>query len=445
VGELLTEFPVTIVLDRYEDIREALFNPSLSRTFDSRSYTEGNIRDGVVSISHGPVHRARRRIENTQFRPDILRLYERELFPKVLDDLLDVLIDAESVDVFPVAELLSVVLAARRAGIDVDENDLDQLGELVHYVDVFSQGSAILDAKDPETVRQTVYRAYETFERDWVLPSWERRTALIERQRRGEIGGEDLPHDILTVLLLHRDDPQLELADAGRVVREVATYLQGGTHTSAQTLVNALDLMFESEATTPGLLRRCTDDLAFCQRVVHETLRLRPTTPRIRRRAEVDTVVGGQAVPRDSLVILDAVSGNRDPQLFGPHVGSFDPDRVVDPGVARWGLSFGAGAHQCPGRSVGGGFPVPPDGEGDDEHIFGLVALEIRAVCRRGVQPDPSREPERDTRTERFTRWAHYPVRFAGWSDPALHAVPVGHRAVSPADRRRGTRSGPPR
>lgn len=107
--------------------------------------------------------------------------------------------------------------------------------------------------------------------------------------------------------------------------------LQGGTHTSAQTLVNALDLMFETEATTPGLLRRCADDLLFCQRVVHETLRLRPTTPRIRRRAEADTIVAGREVPKDSLVVLDANAGNRDPQLFGPGAEAFDPDRVVDP------------------------------------------------------------------------------------------------------------------
>jgi cytochrome P450 len=65
-----------ILFDRYEDIRQALFDPSLSRTFDRRSWAEGNIRDGVVSIQHGAVHRARRRVENSQFRPDRLRLYE---------------------------------------------------------------------------------------------------------------------------------------------------------------------------------------------------------------------------------------------------------------------------------------------------------------------------------------------------------------------------------
>ena len=114
----------TVVLRDYDAIRQALFDPNLSRTFDPRSYAEGNIRDGVVSVSHGSVHRARRRIENSQFRADRLRLYERELFPAVLADLLEVLIEGDSADVFAIGGLLSVVLAARRAGLDIDDRDL---------------------------------------------------------------------------------------------------------------------------------------------------------------------------------------------------------------------------------------------------------------------------------------------------------------------------------
>lgn len=408
---LLTSHPATIMFDRYEDIRAALFDPNLSRTFDKRSYEEGNIRSGIVSIAHGATHRARRRIENTQFRADVLRLYERELFPRVMDELLDVLVDAVEIDLFPVGELLSVVLAARRAGIDHDPRALDQLRTLVHHVDVFSQGSAILDAKDPDAVRALVRVAYAEFERDFIRPSWARRAALIERVQRGELGEDGLPQDILTVLLLHRSDPSLELDDDGRVVREVATYLQGGTHTSAQTLVNALDLVFAARGGI-ALVERASSDTLFAQRVIQETLRLRPTTPKMKRRAEQDTRVAGTPIPKDALVILDVVAGNRDRELFGERPEEFDPDRVVDPGVNRWGLSFGAGPHQCPGRSVGGGFPVPGTFEVDADHVYGLVALELQAVARRGVRPDPQRPPERDTRTDRFTRWSHYPVRF---------------------------------
>ena len=409
---LLTEYTTTIAFDRYEDIRAALFDPNLSRSFDKRSYEDGNIRSGIVSIVHGATHRARRRVENTQFRADVLRLYERDLFPRVMNDLLDVLIDRERVDLFPIGEMLSVVLAARRAGIEYDPSSLDDLRKLVHHVDLFSQGSAILDAKDPDRVRAEVRETYTQFERDFVRPAWARRAAQIEAVKRGELPEDDLSHDILTVLLLHRDDPQIALDDDGRVVREVATYLQGGTHTSAQTLVNALDLIFAAPDPVPTIDRIAADPL-FSQRVVQETLRLRPTTPKMKRRAEADTEIAGRAVPKDALVVLDIVAANRDASLFGERPDEFDPDRTIDPSVARWGLSFGGGPHQCPGRAVGGGFPIPADFRVDDEHVFGLVALELQAVARRGVRPDPERAPERDLRTDRFTRWLHYPVRFA--------------------------------
>lgn len=407
---VLTAPSATIVFDRHEDIRAALFDPRLSRTFDRRSYDEGNIRDGIVSISHGATHRARRRLENAMFRAEVLRLYERELFPRVMNDLLDLLIDADEIDLFAVGELLSVVLAARRAGIDHEAGLLAQLRTLVRHVDAFSQGAAILDAKDPDAVRALVRAAYAEFERDFVRPSWERRAALIRRVRAGELAEVDLPQDILTVLLLHRGDASLDLADDGRVVREVATYLQGGTHTSAQTLVNSLDLMFALG--DARLLERTATETLFAQRVIQETLRLRPTTPKMRRRAEADTEIAGVRIPKDALVILDVATANRDPRLFGERPDEFDPDRAIDASVQRWGLSFGAGPHQCPGRSVGGGFPVPGTFEVDDAHVYGLVALELQAVVRRGVRPDPSRPPVRDTRTERFTRWSSYFVRF---------------------------------
>jgi cytochrome P450 len=411
MSDLLTRPTATITFERYEDIRAALFDPNLSRSFDKRSYDEGNIRDGIVSISHGTVHRARRRIENSMFRADVLRFYERELFPKVMNDLLDRLVDSDRVDLFPIGEMLSSVLAARRAGIECDPSSTEQLRALVRLVDAFSQGAAILDAKDPDGVRALVRDAYAEFERDFVRPAWRRRAEAIAKVRAGTLSEDELPQDILTVLLLHREEPALELGDDGRVVREVATYLQGGTHTSAQTLVNALDIIF-ARADAGVMLARVANDVAYAQRVALETLRLRPTTPKARRRAEADTEVAGVRIPKDAAVVLDLDKGNRDRAVFGEDADEFDPDRVLAPTVPRWGLSFGGGPHQCPGRSVGGGFAVPADLHVDDDHVFGLVALELQAVARRGVRPDGERAPERDTRTARFTRWLHYPVRF---------------------------------
>ena len=230
------------------------------------------------------------------------------------------------------------------------------------------------------------------------------------RHARGEVSDDDLTHDILTALLQHRADPSLELGDELRIGREVATYLQGGTHTNGQTVVNATDLLFEATSDRPDILDRVAADRGFAQRVVHETLRLRPTTPKIRRRTVAETTIAGRTIPADALVVLDVVAGNRDPGLFGTDPERFDPNRTVDPSVARWGLSFGGGAHICPGRTVAGGLPVP-DGPTDEEHLYGLVALMLQGIIGRGIEPHPTRASERDTRTERFTRWAHYWVR----------------------------------
>ena len=406
---LLTSFTTTVELTGYDEIRAALFHPDLSRTFDDRTYEEGNIRNGIVSIAHGAVHRSRRRVENAQFRADRLRLYERTLFPEVMNDLLDQLLVGEEIDLYAVGETLASVLAARRAGLDIRERDLDELALMVEFVDAFSQGAAILDSKDPEAVRSLVYRTYERFEREYVRPAWERRQALLDQFGRGAIDESELPHDILTALLQHRTDPSIALDDDRRIVREVATYLQGGTHTNGQTLTNAVDLLFGVLTERPDVLDRVAEDLGLAQRVVHETLRLRPTTPRIRRRTVAEVTIGERSIPADSLVVLDIATGNRDPVHFGPDADRFDPDRPLEEDIPRWGLSFGAGPHICPGRTVAGGFPVPADGP-DDDHLYGLVAPMLQAIIRRGIEPLPGRAT-RDTRTERFTRWAHFWVR----------------------------------
>src|SRR3954453_4499656 len=313
--ELLDRPTETVTFDTYDAIREALFNRDLSRSFDKRSYEAGNVRDGVVSIVHGRTNWARRRVENTEFRPDRLRLYERELFPAVFARLLDRLA-TDNVDLFVLGELCSVTLPARRAGIAHNPQSLDELRALVGFVDAFSQASAILDARDPDAVRAMARQAWTDFERQFVRPSWARRQGEVERYRRGEITADEVPHDILTPLPVQREDPALELADDGRVVREVGTYLQGGTHTSSQTLINVLDLLFPLMKADRTVRDRVATDLLYAQRCIHETLRLRPTTPKIKRRAEADTVVAGRSIPRDAQVVLDVATANRDPSLF---------------------------------------------------------------------------------------------------------------------------------
>ena len=403
--------PITaeIVLDDFDAIKQALTNPHLSRTFDKRTYADGNVRAGVVSIMHGPAHRDRRRLENMQFRPDHLKLYEQELFLPILEQMVARVAATGEADLFLLGERLAIVLAAKRAGFDLDIEDHQAHEEIVAYVDEFSQASAIVDARDPDAIRVTVKEAHAGFHEQFGVPAIERRRQALAALERGEIDEDDLPHDILTTLLRHRNDPKLGLSEDSVIIREAGTYLQGGTHTSAQTLINAVDLLLDSGSSHPEYWDRVKNELAFAQRCMHETLRLRPTTPKAKRRAEEATTVSGIEIPEGALVVLDLVKANRDPRLFGEDAEEFNPDRRLPSRNPQWGLSFGGGPHICPGRKVAGGLQqAGPDAELRSEHLYGLVAMMIQEVVRRDPDRHPNKPQSRDDRTERFTRWREY-------------------------------------
>ena len=392
----------------YADIREAFFNKDLSRTFDRRSFEEGNIRQGVVSTAHGDLHRARRRLENAQFRAEILRMLESE-FPAIVQGMLDTVAEQRFADLFRVGNRVSMVLAAQSLGVDLELRSPDRLALFESQVEGLALMSEILDAKDPDRTREIARRSLADWGRDFVQPSAERRSRLIDSYGPDS---DELPKDLLTALLVNRTDAALQIDDDAQIVRELATYLVGGMHTNSLTLVNSVDLLLLAEERDPSILGRVANDPAFAQRCVHEALRLRPNTPKPKRHAEADTMVGGRSIPFDAVVVLDIATANRDQRIFGGTANEFDPDRVVPEGIPRWGLSFGAGPHQCPGRTLAGGFPVAANFTIEEYHLFGVVAIMLREVVRRGVRRDPAREPVADARTERYTWWSSYPVVF---------------------------------
>lgn len=403
-----------LVIERYADIRDALYNKHLSRSLDERSFEEGNPRAGVLSTLHGSEHKDRRRLENPLFRRSALVEYEHELFPLAIDEI--AARDAVGeVDLLDLAGSMAVVLAARRAGIDHD-GSRRQLTELFWHGVSLAQGASLADAVvDRKRVERETHRTLQALEDDYVGPSRRHREALLDAAERGE-NKEPLPHDLLTVALQARRAGELELDDA-LLTREAGLYLHGGSHTSAQTTCNAFEFLLGYDGVDRSeLLREAGTSLLVAQRIVHETLRVVPMTPKLKRRVTEDTVVAGTPVSAGETVVLDIRSGNRDPEYYGDAADAFDPGRTVAEGASMWGLSFGAGAHICIGRSVAGGVPLQ-GGEAEDEpspsHLYGQVARMVRAIATHGVQRDPERPPERDERTTRASsRWLRFPVRF---------------------------------
>ena len=396
-----------IVIDRYELIREAFYNDALSRELDTRSFDEGNPRDGVLSTLHGDEHKERRRLENPLFRRSALVEYEQELFPDIVRAICGRHARGD-VDLLELSGMLAVVLAAKRAGVDHD-GSREQLLELWYAGVNLAQAAALADVVEGrEKIQREVMETLARLRDRYVLPALEQRRALLR-------SGDELPHDLVSAALLARESGEIVLDDE-LLTREVGLYLHGGSHTSAQTTCNAFHFLlgYEQEARHDLLERAATSSLA-AQQVVHETLRLKPMTPRVKRRATVDTTVGELTIPAGTTVIMDVRAANRDERLYGQHPERFDIDRRVDDKVQLWGLSFGAGAHICIGRSVAGGFPLhggEDDSDTSQAHLYGLVAHMVHAIAQHGVARHPSNDPELDTRTTRGSRWARFPVRF---------------------------------
>lgn len=405
--------PQKIVLDRYDEVRAALSSKDLTRSLDRELYEIGNVTEDTLSTLHGNVHRDRRRVENQLFRRAMLETYEHVLFPQILDHTLSTFVNDEVSDLMEIGGMLTVVLAARTAGVDFDANSFEQRQRLREFLHLFALGSAIDVAHgDVDEIKALMRSALAEFDEEFVRASWARRVALLDEYHEDARNEQDLPADVLTTLLRARQEGVLQMDDA-LLLREVTEFFAAGAHTSTQTLTNSFHLLFAWCREHPEDWDRLAADVYFAQRAVQEALRCRPTNPMIHRRAAVDTVVDGRAIRAGTIVLLSTAVANADVAAYGPDAGEYNPHRRYPKDSAPWGLSFGHGIHLCIGRTLAVGVPVrPDDAPPEQDHLYGLVPLALQALVRRGIQPHESDPPIQDTKTERYTRWSCYPVRF---------------------------------
>ncbi len=405
----ITSVPVDedgTVLTSYEDVRVALFTRSLAQHAHKR-YERGNILEDVVMQLHLPAHKIRRRAENPLYRRDAVLDYERVRFPAVIDTTLDTAIGSGVRDALELAHLLTMVLSAHISGIDVDQADIAALRRLVELERVFVQGASISDStRDKQDVISDVNVALEEFDDEFLAFARARREARIAE---GSLTIENA-NDLLSVLLLQKDG--LGLDDA-LILREVAFFLESGSHTSSLSVAGALTELFAWIAEHPSrwasLQEQPQARREFLQRCAHEAIRLYPVVPVLRRRATEPVAIGAQKFVPDDVVFLDCVAANRDTSVFGTDADRFDPDRIIPEGVPRFGIGFGGGMHTCIGRVLAAG--VESSGSRSEPPILGQVAQVLEALVVRGVRPDPERPPVPDTTTVR-KRLKSLPVLF---------------------------------
>jgi cytochrome P450/NADPH-cytochrome P450 reductase len=95
--------------------------------------------------------------------------------------------------------------------------------------------------------------------------------------------------------------------------------------------------------------------LTYVRQVLDESLRLWPTAPGFTRFPFEDTVIGGRyAIPAHTPITVLTPSLHRDPSVWGPDAGSFDPEHMAPERLAALPphvySPFGSGQRACIGR-----------------------------------------------------------------------------------------------
>ena len=397
-----------IELEDYRACEQALKEQALKQAL----YDEGAIvMERVLVTLHGEEHRQRRLLEKRVFRRDFFRHYEQVVIPDVYEAVLRRVGDEGRMDVVDFGYQVMVYLAIAFAGIDQQDGSEQEYEDLVRMLRTFGLAATLGQSKlDREETKQTIRETLTEFETRFFEPSAARRRALIEQMQRGEIAEDDLPMDVLTVLLRNEDDIALS---ADMVLRETAFFFLAGAHTSVHSLGHITHHILAWCEAHPDDRAALLEDDVLLQRFVLESVRLHPSSPVSWRAAlEPVTFLDGQHAETGDKVVVNLRKANRQPDVFGADADVFNPHRELPPGIDRSGLSFGIGIHACLGKNLAAGV-LPRAGEivQDDRRQLGTLTWMARALLRLGIESDPSSEPVLDQTIERET-WQSYPVVF---------------------------------
>lgn len=187
---------------------------------------------------------------------------------------------------------------------------------------------------------------------------------VIAKRRRAMAAGDEVPRDLLGILMTGSDEPltDKELRD------EVLTMLISGHETTALILSWAWALLAENpdverdlhkevdtllEGRAPTL--KDMPQLELTQRILEESMRLYPPVWFIARKAIADVHIGEHLVPKGDTALICTYLAHRHEE-FWPDPDRFDPNRFVPEAVRvrpRGAyFPFAAGRHTCLGQKL---------------------------------------------------------------------------------------------
>ncbi len=399
----------TIELKDYRVCEKALLEPDLKQAL----YDEGAVLMKKVLVTlHGQEHRDRRVLEMRVFRRNFFRHYEHEVIPSVFEEVVQPYLEAGKADVVDFGYRVMVYLAVAFAGIDLQTRSREEFDDLVRMLRMFGVAATLGQSKlDRESAKKEIAATLKEFDERFFTPSVKKRQELIDRFDAGEIREDDLPMDVLTVLLRNEDK-----LDIGRdmILRETAFYFLAGAHTSVHSLGHVMHHLLTWCEEHPEDHQKLIEDTALIQRFVHESFRLHPSSPVSMRKALSDIeFLSGDKACTDDTVIINLQQANRDTNIFGEDAAEFNPYRQTPTGVTETGITFGIGVHSCLGKNLAAGtLPKPGELITPERRQVGTVAWVAQALLKCGAVKDPDNPGHLDPTITRET-WAEYPILFS--------------------------------
>ncbi|NEM08634.1 cytochrome P450 [Geodermatophilus normandii] len=221
----------------------------------------------------------------------------------------------------------------RWAGVPLDDAELPALtADLLAMVDGFATGGP----------RHWRARRARGRREDWL--------GTIVREVRS--GRQPTPAgSVLETVVRHRDadgehlDPRVAAVELLNVIRP--------------TTACAWFMAFSGHALArwPEYRKRLAEaDPTFAEAWAHEVRRFYPFAPFIGGRAPQRLEFGGQAIPRNAMVLLDVFGQNHDPELWEEPY-AFRPERFLDREIGAFDLVPQGGGdprtnHRCPGEQI---------------------------------------------------------------------------------------------
>lgn len=394
---------------RYREVEEILRSDAFQAALHYRDSRP--LLDGCVLTLGGAEHRERRRLQRPLFERRALSVYENQ----TLDASMAVAFEQADagrgtdglarIDLLWFTRMSLVPVTAAVVGLDGIDNEAD-IARLEDLSRRLGEGASVeWSTRDHAEVISDALAAREEVVEEYYRASFERRRQMVSSHRAGQLAADDLPIDLLTLVLLeHGDDLDEELW-----LREALFFVVASANTTTHATPHVFHELMEWLDHHPGDTSLLDDDVAL-RHACEEALRLHGPVPALLRRAMRDTEVsGGAHVANLEDVACMLTPANTDPTVFGDDASSFDPARAQRLRARdAHGLSFGAGPHLCSGRPLAIGLPGTPDGEAP---VIGVVPKLMRALLDRGARPDPDDPPRLRTDTE-ARRYETYPLIF---------------------------------